>query len=256
MGNDFYVNSEGAGRTSVGGFITAGQSDYDVTHVDVTGARVAAGSNKLTAFSVGGYLTHLDGSGAYLDSVVQATSFRVNNEPKSSASSSTHALGLTASLEVGKRFAIGDAQQGYSITPQAQIVLQSLKINDSDVASDIDGSRSAVRFDRSNSVQWRLGARLARTWTASGSSSSTSLWLTPSLTHTSGRATQTRFATPTQGDVVFQDDLLGTRIGLQAGIEGPLSKTVSINARLGAERNVGGDQQTSACGQVGLKIAF
>ena len=116
-----------------------------------------------------------------------------------------------------------------------------------------------MRFDRSNSVRWRLGARLARTWTASGTGkggSSTSLWLTPSLTHTSGSATQTRFATPTQGDVVFQDDLLGTRIGLQAGIEGPLSKTVSINARLGAERNVGGDQQTSAFGQVGLKIAF
>ena len=255
VGTDFYVNSAGAGRTSVGGFITAGQSDADITHVDALGQRVAAGSNKLTAFSVAGYLTHLDGSGAYLDSVVQATSFKVNNQPNSSASNSTRAVGLTASLEVGKRFAIGDAQQGYSITPQAQVVLQSLKINDTEVGSDVGSS--AVRFDRSNSAQWRLGARFARTWTAvSGSGNSTSIWLTPSLIHTSGGATQTRFATPTQGDVVFRDELPGTRIGLQAGVEGQLSKTVSVNARLGAERNVGGDKQTSVFGQLGVKIAF
>jgi len=56
--------------------------------------------------------------------------------------------------------------------------------------------------------------------------------------------------------VGFSNDLPGTSLRLLTGIEGAVRKNVSVNARIGVERNLDGSGATSFGGQIGLQVAF
>ncbi|MCX9134850.1 autotransporter outer membrane beta-barrel domain-containing protein [Aeromonas veronii] len=256
IGNDFYVNAEGKGRTSAGAFLTFGHGKYDVTHAYNANDHIAAGDNSFDAYSLGGYVTHLNGEGGYLDTVVQVTSFDQTVAPRGLASKSSNALGVLASVEVGQRFDVGAPEQGLHVEPQAQVIVQTLKQDDSKVVSNV-GTESNVSYDRSTILTSRVGARLSKTWLTTDEGAA-SVWITPSVINTIGDDSQTRFATPSQGDVTLNNQLSGTRASLQLGIDGQVAKGISVSARLGVENRIDGDSSSVSAygGQLGLKILF
>lgn len=256
IGNDFYVNAEGNGRTSAGVFLTFGHGKYDVTHAYNANDHIDAGDNSFDAYSLGGYVTHLNGEGGYLDTVVQVTTFDQTVAPRELASKSSNALGVLASVEVGQRFDVGALEQGLHVEPQAQVIVQTLKQDDSKVVSNV-GTESDVSYDRSTTLTSRVGARLSKTWLTKDQGAA-SIWITPSVINTIGDDSQTRFATPSQGDVTLNNQLSGTRASLQLGIDGQVAKGISVSARFGIENRIDGDNSSVSAygGQLGLKILF
>ncbi|MBT2299857.1 autotransporter outer membrane beta-barrel domain-containing protein, partial [Variovorax paradoxus] len=98
---------------------------------DVTGnargviARV--GSNGLQSRFLGAYATWMDASGLYMDSVLQGGSQRYTVRPDINPSVSGKASSVTASIEIGKSFALDER---WSIEPQAQIAYQRSSFDD------------------------------------------------------------------------------------------------------------------------------
>jgi len=68
-GSDVYVQARGAGRDSAGLYFASGQSTANVDG----SANARTGRNTLQGYSLGAYFTRLDGSGGYLDTVLQAS---------------------------------------------------------------------------------------------------------------------------------------------------------------------------------------
>lgn len=253
-GMDFYVSVQGAERNSMGGFLTLGQGRADVKHVTSDGKVVDAGSNSFMAYGLGGYLTYLNGKGGYLDGVLQANFFDQSSSPLEISSDSNKGLSTLASVEVGHRFGLGGDISGWHIEPQAQFNVQTFNQSDTKAASNA-GTESTVSFATSTTLTSRIGARLSKTW-LNGDEQPGSLWITPSVIHTSGADSKTCFSTPSQGSVAFRDQLMGTRASLQIGMDGYVTENVSVNARVGGEISLTDDSQSSYGGQVGVKVVF
>ena len=246
VGGDLYVTSHGADRISAGVYGAIGESRGTVDHIDTFGVPAQAGNNTLKAYSLGVYTTWLDGRGGYLDAVLQGTHYDVSSESVNRMRLTTSSNGVAASLEAGKRF---ELQPGLGLEPQAQVVYQSVGTSNAhDQAGD-------VSFDRANSALLRIGARLSKALDTDGATPS-SAWLTLNILHNTGGSATTRFATPTQGDVLFYNNYPGTRLGLQAGIDAQVAKNILFNVRFGAERSIDSRHLTSYAGQFGVKVAF
>ncbi len=246
VGGDLYVTSNGAGRTSAGVYGVIGESRGTVDHIDTYGVTAQAGNNTLKAYSLGAYATWLDGRGGYLDAVLQGTHYDVSSDSVNKMHLTTSSNGVAASLEAGKRF---ELQPGLGLEPQAQVVYQSVGTSNAhDQAGD-------VSFDRANSALLRVGGRLSKALDTDGTTPS-SAWLTLNVLHNTGGSATTRFATPTQGDVLFYNNYPGTRLGLQAGIDAQVAKNILFNVRFGAERSIDNTHLTSYAGQFGVKVIF
>ncbi|WP_431819495.1 autotransporter outer membrane beta-barrel domain-containing protein [Burkholderia sp. F1] len=246
IGGDLYGAKHGDASTLAGVYGAIGHSHGWADHVDAAGSNTRAGNNDFTGYSVGLYGTWLDGHGSYLDAVVQGTYYDANSRSNEGMTLSTGGYGIAASLEAGRRY---DLAPGLYLQPQAQMVYQHLNLRD---ASD---AASRVMFPSIDTALLRLGARLSKDlqWSSQAPGSA---WVSTDLLQRMGNRTRTRFSTPTQGDVGFSNDLPGTTLRLQTGVEGQLRKNVSINARLGVEHSIDGSRFTSLSGQVQLKVAF
>ncbi len=149
-------------------------------------------------------------------------------------------------LEAGRRY---DLAPGLHVQPQAQLVYQHLDLRGSADAA------SRVMFPSTDTALLRLGARLSKDLRWSDQAPGTA-WVSGNLLQRVGAHARTRFSTPTQGDVGFSNDLPGTALSLQTGIEGQVRKNVVVNARIGVEQSVDGSGLTSLGGQLGLKVSF
>src|SRR5690606_20668423 len=87
---------------------------------------VRAGKVNLTGPAIGAYWTHYGPTGGYIDAVVQASFLSVSGVSDFGTGLDTSALGLTASLEAGYPFALGD---DWELEPQAQLIYQSVSVN-------------------------------------------------------------------------------------------------------------------------------
>ncbi|MGV8400893.1 autotransporter outer membrane beta-barrel domain-containing protein [Pseudomonas aeruginosa] len=246
IGGDLYGARSGEGSSRVGLYGALGQSKGWVDHVDTAGSRSRAGDNDLTGYSLGLYSTWLDGQGGYFDAVLQGTYYDTKSRSREGMKLSSGGYGVATSIEAGRRYAVAP---GLSLQPQVQVVYQHLDLRD---ASD-DASR--VKFPSADTALLRVGARLSKELQTTGQASGAA-WVSTDLLQRVGDRTRTRFNTPSQGDVSFSNDLPGTALRMQTGVQGMVSKNVSLNARLGVERSLDSSGSTSFGGQLGIQIGF
>jgi len=122
---------------------------------DVTGnargitARV--GSNDVQSRYLGAYATWMEASGLYVDSVLQGGSQRFTMRPDINPSVSGKASSFTASVEVGKPFALDER---WSLEPQAQIAYQHSSVDDMSLVG------AQVRHNVADGWIGRLGVRI------------------------------------------------------------------------------------------------
>ncbi|MDM0030792.1 autotransporter outer membrane beta-barrel domain-containing protein [Variovorax sp. J22P271] len=90
------------------------------------GLIASVGSNDLKSRYLGGYATWMDGNGLYADAVLQGGRHSYTVQPYGSLNIDGKASSLTASIETGKAFALGE---GWTIEPQAQLIHQSSRFD-------------------------------------------------------------------------------------------------------------------------------
>lgn len=134
-----------------------------------------SGDISTDGYGLGGTLTWYGENGFYADGLAQATWYdsdlTTSAEGASALATGSHAFGYALSLESGQKLAIDN---DLSVTPQGQLVCSSV-----DADNFIDGFGSAVRFDRGESLQGRLGLNLdyASSWqNAKGTTDRASLY--------------------------------------------------------------------------------
>src|SRR5690606_2987219 len=99
-GMDFYRAEHPDGSfDNAGIYFAYGQAGADVTHFDGTDA----GSDRLNAWTLGGYWTHFGATGWYIDGVVQGTWYDITASGRL-PEMQTDAFGFAASLEGGYPF--------------------------------------------------------------------------------------------------------------------------------------------------------
>ncbi|TMV05816.1 autotransporter family protein [Brucella haematophila] len=115
-----------------------------------------SGDISTDGYGLGGTLTWYGENGFYADALTQATWYdsdlTTSAEGAAALATGSRAFGYAVSLESGQQLSINDR---WSVTPQGQLVYSSV-----DADSFIDGFGSAVRFDRGESLQGRLGVNL------------------------------------------------------------------------------------------------
>ena len=161
-GIDLRRREDDEGKRSIYGlYLAYVRAKADVFGMIDFGYGTKAGRTTMDAWSLGGYYTHVDPSGWYIDAVLQGTlytSIRATSNHSEFQTLKTDGWGLLASLEAGHPFALNDDKDLF-IEPQAQIVFQHLSFSNS---ADEFG---LVSFKSSNAFYGRIAARLFRDWT-------------------------------------------------------------------------------------------
>ncbi len=228
-------------RDHAGAYVAIGQVDGDVQHYN--GLR--AGSNTFDAQTLGAYWTHFGPSGWYVDGVVQGTWYASKANSGRVAELKTDGFGVAASLEGGYPIQLGN---GFIIEPQAQLVYQSVSLDD---ASDTGG---LVRFDDAQSLSARIGVRGARTWLLEAGATPRLLtaWLRANLRQEFLGDSKTGFSSPA-GFVPFRSDIGGTIAELNGGGTAQLSRTAALFASAGYQVGIDGRTHTYD-GKLGLRV--
>lgn len=150
----------------------------------------------------------------------------------------------SASLEVGHNFELAQtANQAWYLQPQAQVIWN--KANNSNQTEK--GTKTQIKWDNSNEVSTRLGARLAADFTLeSGSQMSpfveVNYWRNP------------KDQTIQFGNDRVKDKLPASAVELAFGVQGQINKDVQIWTRLGAQQ--GQHSYRNLNGQVGVTVKW
>ena len=252
VGTDLFVTNTGIRRNSIGVFGTAMVSRAQVDHYqESTRSTIDAGRSDQTMYGLGAYYTMMDGKGGYADFVTQISRYGVQTQSSGAAGMSlqTSGWGVALSAEAGKAFDIGDASEGLRIEPQAQVMVQHIKLRDSD--DDI----GRVALPKSYAVHSRVSLKLSKAWGEQDDAQNHG-WFMLSYRHTLGDSTSS-YQTLTQGDIAFDNKLDGSRVGLSAGYDRRAGKNTFINVQLNAEQGLGGESGLLAVGgSVGIKYLF
>ncbi|MFJ3464952.1 autotransporter outer membrane beta-barrel domain-containing protein [Achromobacter spanius] len=252
VGTDLYVANKGISRRSAGVFATAMLSSNDVDHYQAsTRSTINAGRSEQTMYGLGAYYTWLDGKGAYADFVTQISRYGVKTQSRGAQGTSlqTSGWGAALSAEAGKAFDIGDESNGLRLEPQAQVMVQHVSLRD----RDDDGGR--VALPGSHALHSRVSLKLSKAWGESAETQSHG-WLMLSYQHTLGKSSSS-YASATQGDIVFENDLDGSRVGLTAGYDRRAGKNAFVNVQVNAGQGVGGTAGLRTVGgSIGIKYLF
>ncbi|MBS0452586.1 MAG: autotransporter outer membrane beta-barrel domain-containing protein [Proteobacteria bacterium] len=145
-GTDLWVS----GNWHAGVYVGYLDGAADVTG-NARGIVAPVGRNDLQSRYLGGYATWMDASGLYVDNVLQGSSQRFTMRPDGNPEVSGKASSFTASVEVGKPFALSE---GWSLEPQAQIAWQHSSVDDMAIGG------AQVRQDPADGWIGRLGLRI------------------------------------------------------------------------------------------------
>ncbi len=209
-------------------------------------ANLAVGSNDLRSQYLGGYATYTDTSGFYVDTVLQAGRHRYEVKPQTRLRTKGKASSLSASLELGQSFALGE---GWQIQPQAQLVHQRLDLDDVDIA----GAR--VSQERDGTWLARVGVRVK------GDIATSAGRLQPyarvNLYRASGGNDVTRFVNPAASTAITSSRG-STSTELAAGFTLSLSESASLYGEVGKLWTTGGDTRVKSQlnGSVGLRVRW
>ena len=221
----FHDEAPDGSRNRAGVYGVAGHGRGDVQHYDGSNA----GSNQFDAYAMGLYWTHYTPNDAYLDTVLQGTSYRnAKAGSRQLGQLQTDGFSFAASVEGGMPFHMRDHWQ---IEPQAQLIYQGVSV---DNAAD---SAASVRFGNVNSLSGRVGARLSRTWALEGGEHprNLDLWLSGNVWHEFSADPTTSVSADT-GYVPFRSNLKGSWYEVQAGVSTQVTRTTSVYANLGYEK--------------------
>ncbi|MCL2715746.1 MAG: autotransporter outer membrane beta-barrel domain-containing protein [Alphaproteobacteria bacterium] len=239
-GADLYRSA----RDNAGLYASAASAIADVAS---PGGGLNKGYVSLNAYGIGGYWTHRAPGGWYSDLVFQGNWYDdIRSRSADAVSLNTNGWGITASAETGYVIALGN---GYSVTPQGQLVYQRTDIRD---GMDPFGR---VNFGATDEIYGRLGARTAKSWiTDRGQTVVT--WLNTSVWHQFGNDATTTFAT-LQGTnpMSFEANLGGTWAQIGLGISGQVTRSVSIFGS--ADYNIALSQPGHGLGgRAGIRVSW
>jgi outer membrane autotransporter protein len=221
-GIDLYRARDSKGSVDHAGIhAAAGRMTADVANWDGT----RAGHNILDAQTLGAYWTHFWKDGSYVDTVAQYSWTQASASSTAGENLSTHGGIWGASVEAGKPYRLNHSGNTV-LEPQAQLIYQHGSLNN---AQD---SAAQVHFGDIESLNARLGARLAYTWDKTGDASQgkqATLWVQPSLRYEFRGNPQTAFSSAT-GYIPFAENMKGVSAEIAAGVDVPISKAASIYA--------------------------
>ncbi|OWV94855.1 hypothetical protein ATY81_11130 [Rhizobium sp. R72] len=243
-GIDLY-SAEGANGASemAGIYAVVGKGHGDSS---LFGASV--GSNRLNAYTLGGYWTHYGKDGWYLDGLLQGTSYDINADSDRPYSISPNGLGFGASIEVGYPLHLED---GWIIEPQAQVSYQHISIDD---ASD---SAATVSFSDVDSLLGRAGGRLVRIWDLKPEEVNPlplTAWLRASFAYQFLETPTIGFSADGESQP-FKSDFSGPSVILNAGLDTSLRENVSLYANVDYQIEFD-DLGQSIGGEIGLKMRW
>jgi outer membrane autotransporter protein len=242
-GRDVYrIERPDGSRDHAGFYAAAGLIDSNVTHF--TG--VGAGTDQLTAASIGAYWTHFGPQGAYLDGVLQGTWYNATGDShRGLGQLSTHGASFAASLEGGYPIRFGG---GLTIEPQAQAIYQNISLSD---ASDI---AAQVRFNDIDSLTARVGARIAETWAldAGPNPRLVTAWVRPNLWREFRGDPTTSFSSA-NGFVPFHADLGGNWAEINVGVSAMVNRTTALYANASYQTGLDG-RSFAYDGKLGIRM--
>lgn len=243
LGHDFLAGTDtSGGRHRVGLLGGYTRASGDTSGMAGGATNAATGRLSVEGYSLGAYWTRVAASGWYSDAVLMATRFKTDAQSTLGRGGRPHGKTITASLEAGYPFALGD---NVSLQPQVQLIWQRSSVD------DFDDGLSTVRFQRDNAVTGRLGARLEGRFSAAGGTwkpyAKANLWHTFS-------GTNALFFGPTD-QVANRRNASALEVG--AGVVGQVSKTVAMYGGLAYTRAIGNDGERSGMqGQVGMRVRW
>ena len=233
-------------RDNAGIYVALGGADADVEH-SLLGHNIAAGDDKFTAFSLGGYWTRFGANNWYLDGVLQATWYNMEmTANRGLQPGETDGFGLAGSLEGGYPFDLG---QGWLLEPQAQLVYQAIDI------SDFNDGSADVRYSDTDSLAGRIGLRLSRGWAYDEDpAKQMTVWGRADVWHEFLGDPTTSFSSAT-GFIPFTADLGGTwgKLGLGAAMQ--VSQATTLYGNVNYEASFDGDDHAWE-GKLGLKVKW
>lgn len=243
-GVDLLRHERDGGRSDTAGiYLAIGQAKSDVQHFD----GILAGDNYIEGYSFGGYWTHYWPNAAYLDGVLQATWLDArSSSTRPLPSLKSDGWGGAVSLEGGYPF--GMSGSGWIIEPQAQLVYQSIEMDDG------RGFNAQVRFDDVTSFAARLGARAAKTWQRGDAIAplAVSGWARLSAWHDFEATPVTEFSAAA-GPVAFPTDIGGTWGEFKMGLTAEVSRNLFIIASFGYQQSVDESDTHAWDGKVGIR---
>ncbi|MFJ1267934.1 autotransporter domain-containing protein [Legionella lytica] len=244
IGGDLYEHTTAQGtRNHVGVYGAFGRVQGDVKR-----PHRYLGSNEFVAYTIGGYWTLYSPTEAYIDTVLQGTSY-TNARSNSSRipALETGGWGFAASVEGGYPFAF---QQQWLVEPQGQLVYQSI---------DLDNTRdiaALIRFRNNESLAGRLGIRLANKHEFGHTEGLKKLttWFRPNYWYQFKGNPQAQFSSAA-GYLPFQSQLEGSTLELNLGttLDLPNHLALYANGSYGVGLNLHANTYN---GQIGFKVAL
>jgi len=214
-------------------------------HGDAIGNTLAllqnrAGELAIEGNGLGAYWTRIGPDGWYIDAVAMVTWFRGDATSDRGIGADISGNAVLASLESGYPFALA---HGWTLEPQAQLILQHINLDDT---SD---PFSSIGYDGFNSLTGRLGLRLEGNTTLNGVPIQpfvdVNLWHDFSSSYT----------------VVFNDQsvrtsLGGTSLEFGGGISAQVTENVSTYGALHFTTSLDGAGSKGFGGNVGLRVKW
>ncbi|AMM25173.1 autotransporter outer membrane beta-barrel domain-containing protein [Variovorax sp. PAMC 28711] len=207
-----------------------------------------AGSLRSDTAYLGGYATYANAQGQYADFVLQYGRHDIIGTSVNQVASSSDGKSLSASAEIGQRFAMGT---DWGIEPQAQLIYNRQSLDTLRI-----GGLTTVALDTANAVIGRLGVRITGDFTTGIGR------LQPygrlNLWHGFKGADQTTFIGGA-GATGFGNRIGYTSVEVAAGATLAVTNTTSVYGELGSLTHAGGSAskvKSSVQGSVGVKLRF
>lgn len=221
-------------------FLAYGSMNGDLRGQALGREGLAVGSLDVSGTSVGGYWTRIGKAGWYLDGVLMATFFGGSATSSRDIGIDVGGTGVTASLEGGYPFALG---QGWTLEPQAQLVWQHLSLDD---AKD---RFSSVSFDSDDDVTGRIGLRLQGETVLNGTPLQP--YLKANLWHNFGGTDTVDF----EGTDISTESR-STSFEFGGGVVAKVTDKVSVFATGDYTTNLGGDKRRVLEGNLGVSVKW
>ncbi|WP_239375022.1 autotransporter outer membrane beta-barrel domain-containing protein [Snodgrassella gandavensis] len=232
---------------NVGGYVGYLHGDLDVDGF-ANGVNGSVGKNATKSYFLGAYGNYTHNNGAYVDLVLQGARHNVDIKPDGNANSKQKGHGVTASVEAGKPFSVGNS--AWKLEPQAQISHQWLDLDDSNISGN-----TTVKQGHDDAWLFRVGARMEGNYqTGKGTvrpHARVNLFYSPNGTD------HTTFTTRNASTTLHSG---GGHTSTEVAVGGSydVNDNVSVYGEVGHTWSNGGDTKVKApvSGSVGLKVLW
>ncbi|MFT4268858.1 MAG: autotransporter outer membrane beta-barrel domain-containing protein [Xenophilus sp.] len=234
-----------AGGWHVGVYAGYLHGQFDVTG-NAGGTVGAVGGTQTDSSFVGAYGTRTWADQSYVDVVLQAAHHHGKVNPYDGTASTMSGKGATASVEVGRPFALGWSH--WQIEPQAQVMYQRLDLEDTAISGSTRVSESST-----NAWLFRVGARLKGDYQLQAGRLQP--YARVNVDYSPSGFDLTSFATSAASTTLASGSGY-TSMETAAGATWELSKRAKVYGELGYLWSLGGHARvkSSALGSLGVRI--